>query len=203
MSPHAAPKDIFQAVCDELGRYYARDGLRYVRSRPRLELRRGEFTLEMGLWSSRSNMPGQSVALEVVSTVHSTELKKWIKRTGVGRNDAVFTVDTKDPETSRYRKYFDVWGLTSARFIELAEEIRTWCWAPMSALGGGEVPDPLPPRLRIIEDNYACWLWLHGECERALAVPGLDPEFVAERSAVAHALPKKTRSTRIRADDGP
>ncbi len=183
MSPDAAPRDIFQAVCDELGRYFAHDGMRYVRSRPRLELRRGDFTLVMGMWSSRSNISREAVAIEVVSTVHSAELKKWIKRTGVGRNDAVFSVDTKDPETGRYRKYFDAWGITPATFIELAEDIRTWCWEPISTLGPDEMPDPLPPRLQIIEDNYACWLWMRGEHERALAVSGLEPELVAELNA--------------------
>jgi hypothetical protein len=180
MSPHAAPKDIFQAVCDELGRYYARDGLRHVRSRPRLEQKRGELTLVMAMWSSRHNISGVQVALEVVSTVHSAELKKWIKKTGIGRNDAVFDVDTKDPETGHYRKYFEVWGITPATFIELAEEIRTWCWEPMAAIKpDGTVPDPLPPRLDIIADNYACWLWMRDERERALAVPGLEPELVS------------------------
>jgi len=178
MSPHAAPKDIFQAACDELGRYFARDGLRYVRSRPRLEHKRGDFTLTMALWSSRSNLAGESIALEVVSAVCSTALKKWIKTTGVGRNDGLFTVDTKDPETGKYRKYVDVWGITPATFPDLAEEIRAWCWAPMAALGAGEVPDPLPARLEIIEDNYACWLWMRGEHARALAVPDLEPELV-------------------------
>jgi hypothetical protein len=186
MSPHSAPKDIFQAACDELGRYFARDGMRYVRSRPRLEHKRGELALVMAMWSSRRNMPGEAVALEVVSTVYSSALKKWIKQTGVGRNNAVFSVDTHDAETGRYRKHFDVWSITPATFIEVAEEIRTWCWAPMAALGpAGEVPDPLPSRLEIVEDNYACWLWMRGERERALAVPGLQPELVADLKKLA------------------
>jgi hypothetical protein len=187
MSPHAAPKDIFQAACDELGRYFAGDGLRYVRSRPRLERKCGELTLVMAMWSSRNNTAGEAIGLEVVSVVRSTELKKWIERTGIGRNDAVFSVDTQDPETKRFHKYFDVWGMTPATFVEMAEAIRTWSWAPMSALESGEVPDPLPPGLQIIEDNYACWLWMRGERERALAVPGLEPELVAALNAARQA----------------
>jgi hypothetical protein len=142
--------------------------------------KRGDLVLEMAMWSSRSNMAGQAVALEIVSTVSSTALAKWIEKTGIGRNGAVFSVDTRDPATKRYRKYFDVWAITPAQFVALAEEVRAWCWAPMAALGpAGEVSDPLPSRLEIINDNYACWLWMRDERERALAVSGLDPELVA------------------------
>jgi hypothetical protein len=167
-------------ILQRMSPHFAPEGLRYVRSRPRLERARGDLTPTMAMWSSHSNMPGESVALEVISTVYSAKLAKWIRQTGVGRNNAVWTVDTKHPETGRFQRNHNVWGLTPATFVELAEKIRTWSWTPMAALETDEPPDPLPPRLEPVADNYACWLWMRGEHERALAIPYLDEAFVAK-----------------------
>jgi len=176
------PKEIFQAACDELGRYFAPDGLRYFGSRPRLEQKRGDLTLTMAMWSSRFNIPGEQVALEVVSTVSSRRLAKWIKQSGVGRNNAIFSVDTHDPTTGKYEKYFNVFN-TAAGFVEMAERIRTVCWAPMDCIGAdGSVPSAPHPKLVPITDNLACWLWMNGERQRALALPDLEPELVARLS---------------------
>src|ERR1041385_953348 len=144
MSPYLTPKDIFQAACDELGRYFERDGLRYVRSRPRLEQQRGDLVLVMSLWSSRSNMAGQHVALEVVSTVRARRLARWSKQTGEGRPAHNFSVDTKNPTPGTYDNYFDVWGVTPASFVVLAEKIRDVCWTPMACIeADGSIPETL------------------------------------------------------------
>jgi hypothetical protein len=184
LSAHTPPKVVFGAVCEELGRYFAPDGLRYVRSRPRLEQRRGDLTLAMAMWSSRSNIVGEQVALEVVSQVASAALRKWVTTTGIGRGNVLFTVDTRNAATGRYEKYFDIARVTPTSFVDIAEAIRRVCWEPMACITAeGAVPPELHPRLRPIDDNVACWLWMQGRREEALAMEGLPDDLVTRLRA--------------------
>src|SRR5262249_19857619 len=89
LSPYTAPKDVFHAVCDELARFFAPEGWKYSRSRPKLTHSRGDLDCEVCFWSSRSNMAGSFVCLEVVAHVRSKRLAKWMKAHGVGRNNAI------------------------------------------------------------------------------------------------------------------
>lgn len=60
-------KDIFQAVCDAIGAHYVREkGYKYTPSRPKSALRQGEYTLEIGFFSTRTNVQGQSVTLQII-----------------------------------------------------------------------------------------------------------------------------------------
>src|SRR5262249_17748612 len=102
LGPYSAPKEVFHAVCDELALFFAPEGWKYRRSRPELTRPRGALDCVMAFWSSRSNMPGQQVALEVVAHIRCKQLKKWIAEHGVGRNDAIAMVDFYDPITKTY-----------------------------------------------------------------------------------------------------
>ncbi|WP_249645469.1 hypothetical protein [Nocardia sputi] len=180
LSPHTAPKIVFHAVCDELARYFAPEGIRYLRSRPRMEQRRGDLTLEMAMWSSRSNVAGQQVGLEVVSHISSQALAKWIKATGIGRNNALFTVDTRKASSGVHQKYFDIAAVNPESFVGIAETIRRVCWEPMTCVTAeGTLPAELHPRLKPIADNFACWLWMHGRRAEALATAGLPDDLRA------------------------
>jgi hypothetical protein len=102
LSPYTEPKAVFHAVCDELARFFHPDGWTYRRARPTLTQARGDLQCEIAFWSSRSNMAGQQVAVEVVAHVRYKKLKKWIAQHGVGRNDAIATVKFLNPETGKY-----------------------------------------------------------------------------------------------------
>jgi hypothetical protein len=75
-SPNHAPKDIFQAVCDELGDYFKNKGFRYAKSRPKLSYKDKQIKLEINFWSSRSNMAGEYVNLEILPYFYAVELAK-------------------------------------------------------------------------------------------------------------------------------
>jgi hypothetical protein len=59
-------KDIFQAVCDEIGQHYAQFGFMYARSRPKITFKNKDIKLEIGFWSSGYNTPGNFVRLEII-----------------------------------------------------------------------------------------------------------------------------------------
>jgi hypothetical protein len=69
-------QEIFQAVCDELGRYYETKGFKYSRSRPKLTIENNKIKLEICFWSSRSNIIGDYVNLEIIPSFYSKQLKK-------------------------------------------------------------------------------------------------------------------------------
>jgi hypothetical protein len=75
-------KEIFQAVCDELGRYYEGKGFRYSRSRPKLTYKDSVLKVEICFWSSGSNTPGASVNLEIIPNFYSVQLSKEGKTKG-------------------------------------------------------------------------------------------------------------------------
>lgn len=74
--PTMASSDLFQAVCDELGKYYADKGFKYSGSRPKIVHKDKELKLEICFWSSRSNTSGRHVSLEIVPSFYSTEVVK-------------------------------------------------------------------------------------------------------------------------------
>lgn len=66
---------IFQAVTDEIARYYQDKGFRYSASRPKIVHKDSQIKLEICFWSSSSNIPGSHVCLEVLPSFYSQELK--------------------------------------------------------------------------------------------------------------------------------
>lgn len=71
MNEYTQPKEIFQAVCNEIGRYFVMKGAKYTKSRPRLKFNGKKLRCEFGLWSSCSNTAGQWINLEVVTSVYA------------------------------------------------------------------------------------------------------------------------------------
>jgi hypothetical protein len=64
-------KEIFLAVCEELSNYYVQKGFKYAKSRPKLTLEKGDNKLEIAFFSSRSNIPGNYVNLEIIPNIKS------------------------------------------------------------------------------------------------------------------------------------
>lgn len=76
-------KEIFHGVCDELGKHFSEKGIKYSSARPKLLLKDKAIKLEIGLWSSRSNIPGDYVLLNILPYFYSLELAKARKSKGL------------------------------------------------------------------------------------------------------------------------
>lgn len=126
VSPHVPPKEIFQAVCNELGRYYSQCGAKYTKSNRKIKWKFERIRCEMGFWSSHSNIPGEWVNLEIVTTVYALD-KADMEREGLlyfhirPNNFNVYGIDGK--------RFFEIVGyinetLELVRSFESAEGIR-------------------------------------------------------------------------------
>lgn len=82
ISAYTAPKDIFHAVCNELGRYFTLKGAKYTKSKPSLKWKGNKLRCEMGFWSSGSNTQGNWVNLEIVTSVYALDDKE-MERKGI------------------------------------------------------------------------------------------------------------------------
>lgn len=107
-SEHTPCKDIFQAVCNELGSYYSTKGFKYSPSRPKIVGENGNIKLEIGFSSSRSNMPGNWVNLEILPGFYSKQLKKKGEADGfLFGHTGIFYHKYKDDKTQiRVNKIF-------------------------------------------------------------------------------------------------
>jgi hypothetical protein len=76
-------KEIFQAVCDEIGKYFVNKGWKYARSRPKITFKNEKLKIEIGFWSSGSNTPGEYVNLEILPNIYSLELVNKLKSEGI------------------------------------------------------------------------------------------------------------------------
>jgi hypothetical protein len=82
-SQYTPCKEIFQAVCDEIGKYYEQKEFKYSASRPKLTLKKGDCAIEIAFFSSRSNMPGQYVNLEIIPSLSCKSAKTEANPKGV------------------------------------------------------------------------------------------------------------------------
>lgn len=69
-------QEIFQAVCDELGKHYEEKGFKYSRSRPKLTFEKDDIKLVISFWSSKRNTPGSSVSFEILPDFYSKQVAK-------------------------------------------------------------------------------------------------------------------------------
>lgn len=81
-SEYTPCKDIFQAVCDEIGEHYIRKGYKYSRTRPKITIIQDKIKLDICFWSSRSNILGNWVHLEILPNFYSNQLEKESKIKG-------------------------------------------------------------------------------------------------------------------------
>ncbi|NVJ59634.1 MAG: hypothetical protein HWE27_04545 [Gammaproteobacteria bacterium] len=69
-------KDIFQGVCNELGRYFKEKGFRYAKSGPRISGTVGDIKVRIGLSTTRTNRQGESVGLAISPLFSSIKMEK-------------------------------------------------------------------------------------------------------------------------------
>ncbi|WP_166243138.1 hypothetical protein [Paenibacillus turpanensis] len=114
-SPYTSCKEIFQAVCDEIGTYYTTKGFKYAKSRPSITYKDKEITLQIAFWSSGYNTPGDYVNVEIIPAFFSTKIAR-VKKTAQPRSKrgylfghpAIFLHDLpgREPGTVRIRQIF-------------------------------------------------------------------------------------------------
>lgn len=75
-SQNQSCEEIFKAVCEEIGLHYKNKGFRYSKSRPKILYQDKELKVEIAFWSSRSNITGEYVKLEIVPSFYSKSVIK-------------------------------------------------------------------------------------------------------------------------------
>lgn len=63
-------RELFMAVCNDLGAYFSEQGFRYARSSPKLTKKIGPVQLQMGFWSSHSNTAKRWVHFEIAPYIY-------------------------------------------------------------------------------------------------------------------------------------
>ena len=146
-------REIFMAICDEIGKFFTHYGFKYSRSKPKLEIKQGDLTLKVNFFSSGSNMPGSYVNLEINPDVYSNKLAQQDKdeeydakgfllgsidftyKTQPEKPDGTVTVElldgtiaderVEDFKGARYIKNrnYNVYGLTEEKFIKVIQYI--------------------------------------------------------------------------------
>lgn len=106
-SPYVPPREIFQAACDELGRYFSQSGAKYTKSNRKIKWTFGAVRLEAAFWSSHSNMAGEWVCLEIVSSIYAAD------KTGLDKKGYIYA-DIRPTN-------FNVYKLDNAKFAEIVE----------------------------------------------------------------------------------
>lgn len=81
-SGHTPTKEIFQAVCDELGRYYVEKGKKYARSSHTIKWKGKHLKYEIKFNSSHYNRQGDSVDLEIITNIWALS-KEGMERNGI------------------------------------------------------------------------------------------------------------------------
>ena len=101
-------QEIFQAVCDEIGKHYEKQGFKYSRSRPKITIKDKIFKVEICFWSSRSNIPGEYVNLEILPNFYSNQLIKEKKSKGFlfGHTGLFYHQYTNNPKQIKVRQIF-------------------------------------------------------------------------------------------------
>lgn len=106
-SPYIPPREIFQAACDELGRYFTGLGAKYTKSNRKIKWNLGAVRLEAAFWSSHSNTAGEWVNLEIVSSIYAAD------KTNLDKKGYIYAEIR--PEN------FNVYRLDNAKFTEIVE----------------------------------------------------------------------------------
>lgn len=106
--PTMASRDLFQAVCDEIGKHYSNLGFKYARSRPKITINKGDIKLVVSFNSSRSNTSGDWIALEILPAFYSKQLAKINNSKGIlfGHTGLFYHKYTDDPKKIRVQKIF-------------------------------------------------------------------------------------------------
>jgi hypothetical protein len=160
------PGEIFDEFCQAIGYYYQQKGYKYTRSRPKVKIETRDLFVEINFWSSRSNMAGSSVGLEILPYVGSKKLKKWIKANKTGRNEYIY-----GPTKYDFR-FQNIYGSTVDFFLDLILKIDKFIAEQLDIADNKKYIDKLLAEnsSELITDNFACYLAMTND-------PGLQ-EFI-------------------------
>ena len=109
-------KDIFQAVADELGRYYENKGLKYSHSFPKLVYKDSGIKLEILFASSHSNRKGDYVCFDIFPNFYSVDLKKIGNKGFILGHVDIFN---RYDEINKHKYHFNVYNVTLDDFREI------------------------------------------------------------------------------------
>src|SRR5688572_1263916 len=148
------PAEIFDAFCQAIGFYYQQKGFKYIKSRPKVKIESKDLFVEINFWSSRSNMAGSSVGLEILPYVGSKKLKKWIKANKTGRNEYIY-----GPTKYDFR-FQNIYGSTVDFFLDLILKIDKYIAEQLDIADNKKYIDKLLAEnsSELITDNFACYL---------------------------------------------
>jgi len=79
ISPDITCKELYNAICFELGRYFSGMGFKYLKSKRMLHMlvfQDEQIKLEINIKTSRHNMPGKWVAIDIFPEFSSIALKE-------------------------------------------------------------------------------------------------------------------------------
>lgn len=131
-SPYTPPAEVFAAVCAELGAYYTKRGAKYTKSNKRIKFAFERVRCEIGLRSSHSNMRGEWVNLEIITSVYAADTER-MERKGILSTDIrpknVNIVKIDDKQFAEITALID--GLVErARSYETREGAASLCGDP-------------------------------------------------------------------------
>jgi len=177
-SEHTPPAEIFDEFCQAIGYYYQQKGYKYNKSRPKVKIESKDLFVEINFWSSRSNMAGSSVGLEILPYVGSKKLKKWIKTNKTGRNEYIY-----GPTKYDFR-FQNIYGATVDFFLDLILKIDQYIAAQLDIEDNKKFIDKLlaDSSSELIIDNFACYLAMTND-PRLLTYIEEHPDGVGEELA--------------------
>ncbi|HEY8893538.1 MAG TPA: hypothetical protein VIM79_01945 [Niastella sp.] len=180
------PAEIFDAFCQAIGFYYQQKGFKYIKSRPKVKIETKDLFVEINFWSSRSNMAGSNVGLEILPYVGSKKLKKWIKTYGAGRNEYIY-----NPTKYDFR-FQNIYGATVDFFLDLILTIDKYIASSLNIEDNKQFIDKLLAENNpdIIADNFACYLAMTGD-------PRLNDFIDTHREGVGEELIVKLTTLKI------
>lgn len=148
------PAEIFEAFCQAVGYYYQQKGFKYTKTRPKVRLETKDLFIEINFWSSRNNMAGSSVGLEIIPYVGSKKLKRWIKSHATGRNEYLYAPTNYD------FRFQNIYGATVDFFLDLILSIDKYIAAWLKIEDNQQFIDKLLEENNpdIVADNFACYL---------------------------------------------
>jgi len=177
-SENTPPAEIFDEFCQAIGYYYQQKGYKYNKSRPKVKIESKDLFVEINFWSSRSNMAGSSVGLEILPYVGSKKLKKWIKANKTGRNEYIY-----GPTKYDFR-FQNIYGATVDFFLDLILKIDKYIAAQLDIEDNRQFIDKLlaDSSSELIIDNFACYLAMTNDA-RLSAYIEEHPDGVGEELA--------------------
>lgn len=107
---HTPCREIFQAVCDEIGNHYQNAGFKYssIKTHSRLNTENEKLKLEIKLWPSSYSTPGETVGLEIIPSFTSKQLEKLDDKKGfiIGHTGILYHKYTDDKSKIRVNQIF-------------------------------------------------------------------------------------------------